>query len=185
VSGNRRAWGEELRGRLQDAIAADLRALTDGVADTEVLGVGAYTDADASNVAVAVQTRAAYDSLVERRPQYRSYFRWSLGEWDRLSFEELDDDALAAVNAERAEEVGALEEGEALDSLRSTVWNAVVDAIAGAAAAVELDRFPHAVRVFEPVDADVSEDEIRAWTARINDAARMAEYDAWAANPSS
>ncbi len=178
------AWGDELRERLRAALITDIRGLTDGIADDDVLGVGAYTDADASNVVAAVQTRSHYESLVERRPQYRNYFRWSIGEWDRLSFEELESDALAEINDELAAKVGALA-GEALDELRATVWDAIVDALAEVAAHGHLDRFPEAVRVFEPVDADVSEDEIRAWTARINDEARVAAYDAWIADPSS
>lgn len=177
-------WGDELRPRLRDAIATELRALSDGVADTDVLGVGAYTDADASSIVVAMQTRQHYEALVARRPQYRHYFRWSIGEWDRRSFE-VDGDALAPINDELAAMVASLETGEALDALRATVWSSVVDAIAEVGAAGALDRYAEAVRVFEPVDADVSEDDIRAWTARINEPRRMAEYDAWAANPSS
>lgn len=179
------SWGADLRERLGPAIAADIRWLTDGVAAGDVLGVGGYTDADASNIVVAVLTRAHHEALVQRRPEYPNYFRWSIGEWDRLSFEVVEEDPLQPINDDLAARADHLGESATADLIRSVVWESIVAAFAGVVVDGLLDRFPHAVRVFEPTDADVAEETVRQWTARINDEGRMVEYDAWAANPSS
>lgn len=178
------SWGADLRERLGPAIAAGIRSLTDGVPAGDVLGVGVYTDADASNIVVAVQTRAHHEALVQRRPEYRNYFRWSIGEWDALSFDVAEGDALQAINDDLAARADHLDDSTSADLVRSVVWESVVAAFTGVIGDGLLDRFPHAVRVFEPTDADVAEETLRAWTARINDGDRMLEYDAWAANPS-
>ena len=175
----------EFRQRLRTAIAADLRLLTDGLADDEVAGAGVYTDADASNIVVAVQTRQHLDGLIQRRPRYRNYFRWSMGEWDRRSFEALKDDALKGINDELATMWDMPRLGDARDEWRSALWEEIVEALAGIVSQGHLNRFSDAVRAFEPMDGDVDEKTIRGWTARINDKVRLAEYDAWRKNPSS
>jgi len=166
-----------LQDRVRAAIMSDLEALTTRLADDEVVGLGAYTDADASNIVVAVHTRAAYDRAVARRPEYPNYLTWSIGEWDLMSFEQLPEDALVPINQELAQRLPTAEDGAQV-TFREAVWEAVVGALEALARSGQLDRWPHAARAFEPVDAGVSEERIRGWTARLNTPERLAEYDA-------
>lgn len=178
-------WDAAFRRRLRTAIAADLRLLTNGLAEDEVVGVGVYTDADASNIVVAAQTRQHLDGLIRSRPHYRNHFRWSIGEWDRLSFEALELDALDGINDELAAASDGPRRSDAREGCRFMIWEAIVEALAGIVSDGHLSRFRDAVRAFEPMDGGVDEQTMRGWTARINDTARMAEYDAWRRNPSS
>lgn len=182
---NLATWGDDLSARLQDALASNFRLLTADVDPADVVGVGAYTDADATNVVAAVHTRGHYQASLERRPQYANYFLWSIGEWDLLSFEQLEEDALQSINDELVATSHAASTGPSRDAFRTTVWDAVVQALSAVADTDVVASFGGAVRAFEPIDADVAESEIRGWTAQLNAPELMAQYDSWVASPSS
>ncbi|GHD39116.1 DUF4303 domain-containing protein [Mycetocola manganoxydans] len=182
---NLETWGDDLTVRLRNALASNFQLLTADLDPADVVGVGAYTDADATNVVAAVHTRDHYRAALERRPQYANYFLWSIGEWDLRFFEHLDEDALQSVNSELLTRSRDASIAPARDVYRTTVWNAVVRALSEVVDN-DLDAyFAGAVRAFEPIDADVAEAEIRGWTAQLNGPELMVKYDAWVANPSS
>lgn len=126
---NLETWGDDLTVRLRNALASNFQLLTADLDPADVVGVGAYTDADATNVVAAVHTRDHYRAALERRPQYANYFLWSIGEWDLRSFEHLDEDALQSVNSELLTRSRDASIAPARDVYRTTVWNAVVRAL--------------------------------------------------------
>lgn len=182
---NVETWANDLSDRLQYALASNFRLLTADVDPADVIGVGAYTDADATNVVAAVHTRGHYQASLARRPQYANYFLWSIGEWDLLSFEQLEEDALQPINDELLAKSHNASTGPSRDAFRKTVWDAVVRALSAVADSGVVASFTGAVCAFEPIDAGVDETEIRGWTAQLNTPELMVQYDYWVTNPSS
>ncbi|MFA4840678.1 MAG: hypothetical protein WC580_03110, partial [Agrococcus sp.] len=58
---------------------------------------------------------------------------------------------------------------------RLAVWDAIAHAMAVSAAEGFFDRWPGAAKVFMPLDADVDEEQLAAWSAPLNDARSVEE----------
>ena len=100
-------WGQAFVTSLVPHLRAAFRRLVEGLPADEVVGLGAYTDSDATSIMAAVNTATNLERLGARHPVDRETFRWSTGEWDRTTVDVMerggpDDLAAATAEAERA-----------------------------------------------------------------------------------
>ena len=167
---------------LVDGIAQKLEAAMSLVAgrmpDHEIAGVGIATDADAVSIVAFANSRRNLERMVAEEPEYAIDSRWHLGEWD-MDATQLDaGDPLASLRTEALRVRGVVEDASA-EKFRLRVWSAIATALAGSAASGFFDRWPNAVRVFLPLDADVSFAQIAEWNAPLNDTASHQEFRAF------
>jgi hypothetical protein len=184
-------WAVDLAARTAPRFRAALEALVEGQPDAEVVGLGISTDADATAVVAAANTRRNLDSRIEQTPAYPRYCRWSTGEWDLLSIDVRPGgaDGLGPVHDEverfaDAAEDGELEEATSAD-VRTAAWRAMSMALAMLRRDGFFDRWPNAVVVLEAVDAAVTDDQRRAWIRAIDTAEHADEHEQWLEEPSS
>lgn len=178
------AWAREWAGRLRPAVEQAVAAVAGQVPAEDVVGVGIATDAGATSIVAFAQSRHHLDEMIAEEPEYALDSKWHLGEWDLdIVGVEGTDDPLAPIRAEaeRAAERFAgpsagLVAGPGLREFRTTVWSALSQVLAESVARGFFAQWPNAVRVFLPLDADVSEHDIAEWNATLNDQAGTAEF---------
>ncbi len=171
-------------------LRAAISRLVDGVPPSEVVGLGAYTDADATSIVAVANTREHWTQQVAGAPEHPNHFRWSPGEWDLNTVGALergapDDLAAAVAEAGRvAAEVGAGRAGgDDYQTFRFMVWEAIVTALGQLFDEGFFDTWPDAVQVFDVPDADLDPATLADWMAEMNTDAAAAAYAGWLADP--
>ncbi|GHA65245.1 DUF4303 domain-containing protein [Streptomyces termitum] len=170
-----RAWARDWAGRLGPALEQAVAAVAGRLPADDVVGVGIATCADATAIVAFAHSRRHLDTMTAREPEFALDAKWHLGEWD------VDiagaDDPLEPVRAEadRARRhFGGSDAG--LHAFRQAVWDSIAQALAESAARGFFTRWPHAVRVFLPLDADLPEADLARWNAPLNDPAGTTEF---------
>ena len=168
-------WIVSFVGRLKPALRTSIAGLVAGADPGDIVGLGAYTDADARSIVTAVNTAAHLRAQGDARPELREYYRWSIGEWDRTAVDLIEQggqDALAAVTEEAGRVADRVRAGEAGDDdlqvVRHLVWEAVVNALGQLFDDGFFDAFPVAVQVFDVPENDVGADTLLAWMSALN-----------------
>jgi hypothetical protein len=175
-----RDWSDRLGSALEQAIAAVAGQLPAG----DVVGVGIATYADATSIVAFAHSRRHLDELIAEDPEFAIDAKWHLGEWDLdiLGAEGVDDPLepirAEAERAKRRCSVSSADPGTApgLREFRRTVWDSIAQALTASVTSGFFEQWPNAVRVFLPLDADVSEVDIARWNAALNDQAGTAEF---------
>lgn len=177
------SWSAELNERIGTALEQAITVVTSRLPADDIAGVGIATDADAVSIVAFANSRENLDSMIAEEPEYAIDSRWHLGEWDMDATQVDADDPLEPVRAEaeRARALVSAPDGGAagsqqLTEFRLAVWNAISQAMAKSVAAGFFDQWPHAKRVFLPLDADVSEEQIADWNAELNPPEDVAEF---------
>ena len=184
-------WSRDLAARTTPRFRAAIEALLTGRPAAEIVGIGVYTDADAAAVVVAANTRDNLEARIEQTPAYPRYFRWSPGEWDLLSFEQLPGgaDGLQPLSDEIERFAEAVEDGElgdaATSDVREAAWRAMAAALAELRSEGFFDRWPDAVVVLDAMDAAITNDQRRAWIRAVNTADDARAHEEWLQQPSS
>lgn len=184
-------WSADLAARTAPRFRTALEALVDSQADEEIVGLGISTDADATAVVAAANTRDNLETRIAQTPTYPRYFRWSTDEWDLLSIDVLPGgaDGLDPLNEEVERFADAAEDGEldgaTTSDVRAAAWRAMSMALAALRREGFFDRWPKAVVVLEAVDAAVTNDQRRSWIRAIDTAEHADEHEQWLADPSS
>jgi hypothetical protein len=168
-------WAGELGHGIGQALERAILAVTGRLPAEDIVGVGIATDADATSIVAFANSRQNLDGMIAEEPELAIDSRWHLGEWD-MDVTQVDaDDPLEPVRAEahRAKQlITSRDEGRAvsrdLSAFRMAVWDAVSHAMAESATNGFFDRWPHANRVFLPLDAEVSEEQILVWNTPLN-----------------
>jgi hypothetical protein len=175
------AWQADLAERIRPQLEAAMLAAAGARPDGEIAGVGVSTDADATSVVAYANSRAHLDRMVAEEPEYALDSKWHIGEWD-LDAAGASPDPLEPVRHELEQSkptaAGSQLEGFAVGGMqefRHAIWSAIAQAMAAAAAEGFFDRWPAAAKVFMPLDADVDEEQIAAWSAPLNDAPSVLE----------
>lgn len=150
--------------------------------DRDVAGIGIATDADATSVVALANSRTNLDRMVADEPEFALDSRWHVGEWDLDVAHAAGPDPLEPVRQEleqaKSAATGTPLSGSSVGGIqefRHAVWGALAEALAASAADGFFDRWPDAARVFMPLDGDVDEEQLAAWSAPLNDAAVVAE----------
>jgi len=168
------SWAKDFSDGIGKAIEQALLAVTSRLPAEDIVGVGIATDADSTSIVAFANSRENLDRMIAEEPEYAIDSRWHLGEWDM-------DATQVRAEAERAKQLIASPDGvqagsRDLDAFRTAVWNAISNAMAQSVADGFFDRWPNAKRVFLPLDADVSEEQIAAWNAPLNPPEDLAEF---------
>ncbi|MDG9684169.1 DUF4303 domain-containing protein [Streptomyces sp. DH18] len=150
----------------------------------DVVGVGIATDADATSIVAFAHSRQHFDAMIAEDPEFVIDVKWHLGEWDLdIAGAQGIDDPLAPIRAEaeRAQQrfTGSSAEPVAVPGLRAfrrVVWDSISQALTDSVARGFFEQWPNAVRVFLPLDADISGDDIARWNAALNDQLGTAEF---------
>ena len=179
-------WGHGFVTSLVPQLRAAFRRLVEGLPPDAVVGLGVYTDSDATSIMAAANTRANLDRLGARYPDDRETFRWSTGEWDRTTVDVVerggpDDLAAATAEAERAAEavLSGDAPGEDHQSFRFTVWEAIVTAMSVLFDDGFFDPWPVAIQVFDVPDFGLDPATVIDWTAEMNTDAAAADFERW------
>ncbi|WP_167359544.1 hypothetical protein, partial [Streptomyces mutomycini] len=107
-----------------------------------------------------------------------------LGEWDLaiVGVQGIDDPLVPIrAEAERAQQrfTGSSTDPVAVPGLREfrrAVWDSISQALTDSVARGFFEQWPNAVRVFLPLDADISGDDIARWNAALHDRVGTAEF---------
>ena len=177
------SWAKDFSDSIGKVIEQALLAVTSRLPAEDIVGVGIATDADSTSIVAFANSRENLDRMIAEEPEYAIDSRWHLGEWDMDATQVDAEDPLEPVRAEaeRAKQLIASPDGvqagsRDLDAFRTAVWNAISNAMAQSVADGFFDRWPNAKRVFLPLDADVSEEQIAAWNAPLNPPEDLAEF---------
>ncbi|MFI0350411.1 hypothetical protein [Actinomadura sp. 9N407] len=179
-----RAWARDWSDRLGSALERAVQAVAGQLPADDVVGVGIATDAAATSIVAFAHSRQHFDEMIAEDPGFVIDVKWHLGEWDLdLGGVEGIDDPLVPIRAEaeRAEQrfTGSSADPVAVPGLREfrrTVWDSISQALTDSVARGFFEQWPNAVRVFLPLDADVSGDDIARWNAALNDQVGTAEF---------
>ncbi|MFI6896112.1 DUF4303 domain-containing protein [Streptomyces sp. NPDC050256] len=178
------AWARDWSNRLGSALERAVQAVAGQLPADDVVGVGIATDAGATSIVAFAHSRQRFDEMIAEDPEYAIDVKWHLGEWDLdIVGVEGTDDPLAAIRAE-AERAALRFTGSSADPLavpglrafRRAMWDSISQALTDSVARGFFDQWPNAVRVFLPLDADVSGDDIARWNAALNDQVSTAEF---------
>jgi len=179
-------WAPGFVADLKPQLRASLTRLVDGRPREEILGLGAYTDADATSIVAVANTRAHHEALVDAHPEHRLYYLWSPGEWDLTTVAaiengEPDDLASAVAEAERVgNEVSAGRAGQDdYGTFRYITWEAIVTALGQLFDEGFFDPWPLAVQVFDVPETEIEPSTLTEWMAEINTDAAAAQYAQW------
>lgn len=169
-----RSWLSGFEDDIGEALEQALIAVTGRLPAEDIVGIGVATDADATSIVAFANSRENLDRMIKEDPEYAIDSRWHLGEWDMDATQVDGEDTLKAVRAEiqRAKQA----EPRGSDEFRMAIWNAIADAMAESVRNGFFDRWANAKRVFLPLDADVSEEQIAAWNAPLNAPEDFAEF---------
>ncbi|CAM3236773.1 DUF4303 domain-containing protein [Stackebrandtia soli] len=173
-----REWSTGLGPALEQAIAAVAGQLP----TEDIVGVGIATDADATSIVAFANSRSHLAQMITEDPDYAIDCKWHIGEWDLdITGREGFDDPLKSIRASAAHGMKLLMLPDApaavvpgLREFRMTVWDSLSCAMTDSVARGFFEQWPDAVRVFLPLDADISERQIAEWNSALND---PAEYD--------
>lgn len=158
---------------LRDAFAAGFTQLTDGHDAGEVVGYGVCSDADASALHLAAQTRTARDEQIAEDLEGIVDYVWTPDEWDLPDEDGAARDLVPAAN----QAIVALDDSD-IAAHRELVWSAVVDAMAQLVDDGVFARSQEAVRVVLVTDGGDEAAQCE-WNVRLNGEARrpeLAEY---------
>ncbi|MFB6508008.1 DUF4303 domain-containing protein [Streptomyces sp. NPDC002466] len=178
------AWARDWSDRLGPALERAVSAVAGQLPADDVVGVGIATDASATSIVAFAHSRQHLDEMIAEDPEFVIDVKWHLGEWDMdiVGVEGIDDplEPIRA-EAEQAEQrfIGPSADLVAVPGLREfrrVVWDSISQALTDSVARGFFEQWPNAVRVFLPLDADVSEDDIARWNTALNDQAGMAEF---------
>ncbi|MFF8506077.1 DUF4303 domain-containing protein [Streptomyces anulatus] len=178
------AWARDWSDRLGSGIEQAVLAVAGQLPADDVVGVGIATDADATSIVAFAHSRRHFDEMIADDPEFSIDVKWHLGEWDLdiVGVQGIDD-PLASIRAEaeRAQQrfTGSSAESVAVPGLREfrrAVWDSISQALTDSVARGFFEQWPNAVRVFLPLDADVSGDDIARWNAALNDQVGTAEF---------
>lgn len=183
MSSELESWISDFRQNLGEVLEQAMVVVTGRLPAEEIVGVGIATDADATSIVAFANSRENLERMIEEEPEYAIDSRWHLGEWDMDATQVDEPDPLEPVRAE-AERAKALVSSPGdgssgsreLAEFRMAIWDAISRAMAESAAAGFFERWPDAKRVFLPLDADVSEEQIAAWNEQLNPPADYAEF---------
>lgn len=148
----------------------------------EIVGVGISTDSDATSVVAFANSRSNLDRLVAEDPKSILDYTWHIGEWDLdLAGYGVDDPLVAlrhrleqAKPRPRESSTGSIGV-PGMQEFRRAVWNTIAQAMAESAREGFFDRWPGAAKIFMPLDADVSESQLSAWSAPLNEESQAAD----------
>ncbi|MFB7829025.1 DUF4303 domain-containing protein [Streptomyces hydrogenans] len=179
-----RAWSCDWSNRLGSALERAVQAVAGQLPADDVVGVGIATDADATSIVAFAHSRRHLDEMIAEDPEFAIDARWHLGEWDLdiVGVEGVDDPLMPIrAEAERAEQrfTGPSTDPIAVPGLREfrrTVWDSISQALMESVARGFFEQWPNAIRVFLPLDADVSADDIARWNGALNDQVSTAEF---------
>ncbi len=183
-----KATGEFFNSRpemLSKAIQQAFEAMTAGLEPAEVLGLGLYSDMEASSITAAVYTRAGHEASLAKyaAPEYADavdplfsweiYLRWSPHEWDRSTAVDPIPEA-HALEAMWAEMRGLREQVGPRDQ---RYWPSLpFEALTIAMGYLQDDgwyaRFPGSLRNFEVMGVEVGlevHDDMYRWARLMND----------------
>ncbi len=168
---------------LKPQLRAAISRLVEQLPPESVVALGAYTDADAQSIVAAADTRAHWEQQSGPRPELRSYFLWSPGEWDLTTvglIEQGQPDDLAAATAE-AQRVGdQVSSGQAGDddyeTFRYMVWEAIVTALGQLFDEGFFDQWPDAVQVFAVPETEIDPGTLAEWMAEMNTDTAARDY---------
>ncbi|MFH9202066.1 hypothetical protein ACH4KO_31465 [Streptomyces anulatus] len=178
------AWARDWSDRLGPALERALLAVAGQLVADDVVGVGIATDADATSIVAFAHSRQHFDEMIAEDPEFAIDVKWHLGEWDLdIVGAQGIDDPLAPIRAEaeRAQQrfTGSSAEPVAVPgprAFRMVVWDSISQALTDSVARGFFEQWPNAVRVFLPLDADISGDDIARWNAALNDQLGTAEF---------
>lgn len=156
-----------LSGIFAQEFASTFEHLAEGHDDDAIVGFGVHSDADATGLVFAAQSRRDREHQLAAYPDYPGDAVWSIGDWDiHLPAEALGTGPEGRTN----EAVAAVSEelGNDLAAHRDRVWGAAVDAMAALHQRGFFDRWPGSVRVFLVMDGSNAEQEVYDWHARFN-----------------
>ncbi|MFD8824228.1 DUF4303 domain-containing protein [Streptomyces sp. NPDC059605] len=178
------AWARDWSDRLGPALERAVAAVAGQLPADDVVGVGIATDADATSIVAFAHSRQHLDEMTAEEPEFAIDVKWHLGEWDMdIAGAEGTGDPLEPIRAEaeRAKQrfTGSSTGPVAVPGLREfrrTVWDSISQALTDSVARGFFEQWPNAVRVFLPLDAEVTEDDIAQWNAALNDRAGTAEF---------
>ncbi|MEU4178854.1 hypothetical protein [Streptomyces sp. NPDC026589] len=179
-----RAWARDWSDRLGPALERAVLTVAGQSPADDVVGVGIATDAGATSIVAFAHSRHHLDGMTAEEPEFAIDVKWHLGEWDLdiVGVQGIDDPlAPIRAEAERARQrfTGAGADPVAVPGLRvfrRAVWDSISQTLTDAVARGFFEQWPNAVRVFLPLDADVSGDDIARWNAALNDPADTAEF---------
>ncbi|MFA4840329.1 MAG: DUF4303 domain-containing protein [Agrococcus sp.] len=174
------AWQADLAERIRPELEAAMLAAAGDRPTGEIAGIGVSTDADATSVVAFANSRGNLDRMVAEEPEFALDSKWHIGEWDLDATGTADplepvrrELEQAKPNGAGSQLAGAAVEG--MQEFRLAVWDAIAHAMAVSAAEGFFDRWPDAAKVFMPLDADVDEEQLAAWSAPLNDARSVEE----------
>jgi|GEM_PF-1327152 len=175
-----REWSSDLGPALKQAIAAVAGQLP----DEDIVGVGIATDADATSIVAFANSRSHLAQMITEDSDHAIDYKWHLGEWDLdITGREGFNDPLNSIRASAAHGMklfmpsdAPAAAGPGLREFRETVWDSLSCAMTDSVARGFFDRWPDAVRVFLPLDADISERRIAEWNAALNDPAEYEQF---------
>ncbi|MGY5002833.1 hypothetical protein [Streptomyces griseus] len=178
------AWARDWSDRLGSAIERAVLAVAGQVPADDVLGVGIATGADATSIVAFAHSRQHFDEMITEDPEFAIDVKWHLGEWDLdiVGVQGIDDPlAPIRAEAERAQQRFTSSSADpvavpGLREFRTAVWDSISRALTDSVARRFFEQWPNAVRVFLPLDADVSGDDIARWNAALNDQVGTAEF---------
>lgn len=148
----------------------------------EIVGIGISTDSDATSVVAFANSRSNLDRMVAEDPKFNLDYTWHIGEWDLdLAGPSVDDPLVALRHRLEQAKPGSREssstsvEVPGMREFRRAVWNTIAQAMAESAREGFFDRWPEAAKVFMPLDADVSESQLLAWSTPLNEESHAAD----------
>ncbi|WP_405218986.1 DUF4303 domain-containing protein [Agrococcus sp. Ld7] len=181
------AWSEQFSDDVKPVLEAALLAVVAARPADDVAGIGIATDADAGSIVAFANSRANLERMVAEDPEFALDSKWHIGEWDLDLAGSDSADPLASVReqlaqaklevAPEAPQVGFGVAG--MQEFRFAVWGAIARAMAASAREGFFDAWPAAAKVFMPLDADVDEVQLAAWSSPLNDDAGVAELRAF------
>ncbi|MBQ1116451.1 DUF4303 domain-containing protein [Streptomyces sp. C3-3] len=178
------AWVRDWADRLGPALERAVLAVAGKLPADDVVGVGIATDADATSIVAFAHSRQHFDEMIAEDPEFVIDVKWHLGEWDLdiVGVQGIDDPLVPIrAEAERAQQrfTGSSAGPVAVPGLREfrrAVWDSISQALTDSVGRGFFEQWPNAVRVFLPLDADVSSDDIARWNAALNDQVSTAEF---------
>lgn len=147
--------------------ASAFQHLAEGHDDDAIVGLGVHSDADATGLVFAAQSRRDREQQLTAYPDYPSDAVWSIGDWDiHLPAEALGTGPEGRTN----EAVAAVGEESGTDIAAQRDQGACVEAMTALHQRGFFDRWPGAVRVFLVMDGSNDEQDVYDWHARFNTA---------------
>lgn len=168
------AGRDELVAALRTALASAFEQQTAGVEPTDVVGLGVFTDADATSMVVVGNTRDHRDAVIAAKPEYADDAVWDMGQWSTPArgmtglgpsplkpFERVFEQVHRDIQ-------GDAESGEPVMRSRRFIWGAILAAMVELRGDGFFARWPDAVIEMDAYDAEVEFEEIAGWVDELN-----------------